>query len=227
MAHWEQDDAGAWWYHTSKNKPRQRQRGEVRTCEVCSVEFPALPKSLNRCCSRQCSGTIPRDRTRTDRYFQDETGQWWFHLSNGTRTRANERTCEECGATFLYRGTGGRPGQGRYCSQACANKAVKPRRNRRGEDHPNWKGGRHKRKADGYVTVHITDPETRKRIWQLEHRHVMAQHLGRPLRDAETVHHRNGQRDDNRLENLELRVGRHGKGATEAHCPTCTCFAHD
>jgi hypothetical protein len=50
----------------------------------------------------------------------------------------------------------------------------------------------------GYRVIYVAGVRT------LEHRHLTAQRIGRPLLPEETVHHKNGQRSDNRPGNLEL-----------------------
>jgi len=74
---------------------------------------------------------------------------------------------------------------------------------RRGDKNSNWKGGR--RKSQGYILIYAPDHvNSDKRNYILEHRLVMANHLGRPLESWEIVHHKNGIKDDNRIENLVL-----------------------
>jgi hypothetical protein len=57
----------------------------------------------------------------------------------------------------------------------------------------------------GYIVVWNPDhPMARKNGYVAEHRLIMAKHLGRVLKSDEYVHHKNGNRRDNRIENLEL-----------------------
>jgi hypothetical protein len=57
----------------------------------------------------------------------------------------------------------------------------------------------------GYVMrFDRTDPHAGKNGIVYQHRQVMGEHIGRPLRKDENVHHKNGNRADNRIENLEL-----------------------
>jgi len=115
------------------------------------------------------------------------------------RDKVYPRTCKHCGKVDLVqRYYLGRP----YCSRKCSSLAISKKM--RGKNHPNWNGG--KTMSHGYVVLsnYHDHPMATKRGHVLEHRLIMSEHIGRPLDKNEDVHHINGDKKDNRIENLEL-----------------------
>src|SRR5215216_5161000 len=71
-------------------------------------------------------------------------------------------------------------------------------------EHWHWKGGISKH-SEGYRLIWMPDhPRANHQGYVPEHRLVMEQYLGRYLKPHEEVHHINGIKDDNRIENLQL-----------------------
>lgn len=72
-----------------------------------------------------------------------------------------------------------------------------------GSKHPHWKGG--KIIHNKYIYIWVPDhPNCDSRGYVREHRLVMEKYIGRKLESSEVVHHKNGIKNDNRIENLEL-----------------------
>lgn len=94
------------------------------------------------------------------------------------------------------------------------------------ELHSNWKGGR-RLIPRGYIEIRLPSDHNfycmvNSGGYVYEHRLVMAQHLGRPLERWEFVHHRNGIRHDNNIDNLELtsngaHLTQHNKGYQDGY----------
>ena len=66
-----------------------------------------------------------------------------------------------------------------------------------------WKGGV-KHRQDGYIAIWMPKHPFANNGYVMEHRLVMEKHIGRYLTEEEVVHHKNGIRNDNRIENLQL-----------------------
>ena len=165
----------------------------------------------------QCGKEFQRDSHR-ERKHGWCSRLCWREYANAHR-RGIEISCANCGKKFFEYPSNLRQRKGnqrgRYCcSRECRYALIK------GSGHYSWKG-RYKNRA-GYVLLRdALIPEEFKSMITcghvLEHRLIMAQHLGRPLERHEVVHHLNGIKDDNRAENLELYPLYEHTGITNEH----------
>lgn len=111
----------------------------------------------------------------------------------------NQKTCPRCKKVFKRKDEtyDFHWKSQKWCSANCRSNGLHKGR-RFGERNHKWKGGRFVA-INGYVRVRITSG-----VYALEHRFVMEKHLGRKLSPTEIVHHKNHNRQDNRIENLLL-----------------------
>jgi len=112
--------------------------------------------------------------------------------------------CIDCGKERWVPLVKGAPKNPR-CVRCSNNINVKARS---GVNSITWKGGR-RIKWNHYIMIYVSPndffyPMATTNGTVLEHRLVMAKHLGRNLHRWELVHHKNHNRTDNRIENLQL-----------------------
>lgn len=118
--------------------------------------------------------------------------------------------CADCGVERWVLLRKGKPQSERCHPCGAKHAAAKRRGTRMGPRASNWRGGRQVLR-NGYVMVTLSpdDPyaamgSAKRHRAVYEHRYVMAKHLGRLLEPWEEVHHKNHDKQDNRIENLEV-----------------------
>lgn len=189
-----------------------------KSCEFC-LKVYFNKHSRSKFCSKNC-----KDKARYRRYCQ----------KSGRSCLDGTLVCDQCKNPFIRRGAK------RFCSRKCnvdwwhreekekinnctqlkEQKTLRSRRwyrNKKGFD-PDGplliakKGEGHITKGGYRIIYKKSHPNSQKKGLIFEHILIMSEYLGRPLIKSETVHHKNGIRDDNRIENLELWSNRQCKG---------------
>jgi hypothetical protein len=181
----------------------------MRTCAKCKGTFRVPNPSYVRKLCYECSPF----RKRSPRSDRGKRKAPWVKLN-----------CPECGDEFEVPphkvAHAERHQTGRiFCKDACyiahrnAGRVMGEAKGRIGRPP---RGTTRFVDAYGYIQVYVPPnerpPGCEKRTNLPEHRLVMAKHIGRHLLPEETVHHKNGDRQDNRIQNLELWSKNHTPG---------------
>jgi endogenous inhibitor of DNA gyrase (YacG/DUF329 family) len=165
---------------TTPDYLRKPRKGAMTKCEWCGIEYYRSPAEIRKNRNRFCSlGCANADKGK-----------------NGLT-----KQCVQCGGEFRVS-----PSQSeiKFCSHQCKGEARTKRQLDRFHN-----GRRARLDSSGYVMVYEPEhPNKWFNGWVYEHRLVAEKTLGRYLKKEEHVHHVNGIKDDNRIENLEVMDGK-------------------
>lgn len=152
-----------------------------KNCLICKKVFYHPPFRKNRStCSNHCKMVYVNQ----------------VRVFNKERNPRVNKHCLFCKDDFsvIY----SRKDKAKYCSIKCFYESNK------GKNNSSWNGGRFINK-NGYVMIYSPNhPDSIKNGYILEHRLIVSKGLDRRLESWEVIHHKNGIKSDNRINNLEL-----------------------
>jgi hypothetical protein len=159
-----------------------------KSCNVCSIQI--TPKTRSGLC-QSCRSKLwqvkyyEKNKHKLSEYqkeYREKNREW---MNEKAKVKYRENPKEHNSGKIWYRKSKGLP----------LYAPVKKRKNSEGSID-----------SSGYKTItvrgHPNQMDLKGRI--REHVFIMSNHIGRPLSKEENVHHKNGIRTDNRIENLEL-----------------------
>jgi len=160
---------------TEFSKAHSSKDGLQDRCKQCGKDWYLLNKDAHQANVRKYKGSKPKDCSKCG--FTHTTR---YKLCPPCYHKSSKVPCPQCGES---------KSKASVLCKTCAQ---------RGENNGNYKGGSKYVDSRGYVRTRISGRDA------FEHVLVMEESLGRRLLKEENVHHINGLKHDNRIENLEL-----------------------
>jgi hypothetical protein len=194
-----------------------RKKGPLNAiCEVCGTHFHKTPyglKSKRHFCTRKCYFHWRRNHpVKEPNMICDHCGKAFYRPESQICQNKRIFCSRKCVDRWRSEFQKGRQPKWFVGLKRTEEGYQRWKKAMSGPNNPAWKGGVTYRKRKGRYPSSVKyvrcPPEfksmARKDGYVMEHRLIMAQHLGRPLKRSEVVHHLNHDPADNRLENLRL-----------------------